>query len=212
MVYPEAHLRISEMTPQLTRGPTMEWTKVASIFAGSCKRPPRKVVHCLGDQDTPSCDDDGTLPACGDGHTNDIAGENCDDGNTTDDGNGCSSDCTHNNVCGNTRVEVMGEQCDDGGVDTARCNSDCSFPNCGDFHVNRAAGEECDEGFENGNGPCGLDCKLVVPAPARTGRRSQTPKHAPAELGANQRPIDPRSILRGSSRLWRARGSRPEVD
>ncbi len=54
-------------------------------------------------------------PICGDTHKD--AGEQCDDGNTTN-GDGCSSTCQTEipaPVCGNGRVE-SGEQCDDGNI------------------------------------------------------------------------------------------------
>ena len=45
-----------------------------------------------GAVDTMLCDADCTLATCGDGYINGMAGEQCDDGNTTD-GDGCSSTC-----------------------------------------------------------------------------------------------------------------------
>jgi cysteine-rich repeat protein len=51
------------------------------------------VEQCdTGGVDTATCDSDCTLPACGDGHLNTAAGEQCDDGNTVN-GDGCSSTC-----------------------------------------------------------------------------------------------------------------------
>jgi carboxypeptidase-like protein len=47
--------------------------------------------------------------------------------------------------CGDGVVDAAaGEQCDQGGVDTATCNSNCTLPFCGDGHVNLAAGEQCE--------------------------------------------------------------------
>lgn len=43
--------------------------------------------------ESPTCDDDCTPPACGDGNLNEPAGERCDDANTVD-GDGCEGDCT----------------------------------------------------------------------------------------------------------------------
>jgi cysteine-rich repeat protein len=114
---------------------------------------------CDTGEDTLGCDATCTLPRCGDHHLN-LATEDCDDGDATDTGNGCSSTCTFDSVCGNTRVESVVEMCDSGGVDTASCNASCSFPLCGDGHVNAAAGEECDDGFlNNAAGPCTTACK-----------------------------------------------------
>src|SRR5262249_43259619 len=112
-----------------------------------------------GPQDTATCDSDCTVPVCGDGHVNSVL-EDCDDGNTTDDSNGCSSQCKFNNVCGNNPVESLVEQCDSGGVDTAACNADCTLARCGDGHLNRAAGEECDDGNTSDNDHCSAQCKI----------------------------------------------------
>ena len=112
-----------------------------------------------GPLDTATCDSDCTLPVCGDGHVNRSL-EDCDDGNVFDDGNGCSSQCKFNNVCGNSRTESIVEQCDAGGVDTAGCDADCTLPRCGDGHLNRAAGEECDDGNTSDNDHCSSQCKI----------------------------------------------------
>ena len=109
--------------------------------------------------DAPGCDSDCTLPVCGDRHVN-SALEDCDDGNATDDGNGCDANCKANNVCGNHVVESAAEACDEGGVDTAACDADCSLPRCGDGHLNKAAGEECDEGTQNGIDHCSDFCTV----------------------------------------------------
>jgi cysteine-rich repeat protein len=110
-------------------------------------------------RDTPSCDDDCTLPVCGDHHVNKVL-EDCDDGNATDDGNGCDANCKFNNVCGNHIVEAGAEACDEGGVDTAACDADCTAPSCGDGHINPAAGERCDDGNDDDSDHCSNDCKV----------------------------------------------------
>lgn len=61
--------------------------------------------------------------------------------------------------CGNGIVDP-GEDCDEGGVDTATCDSDCTAVMCGDSHTNSAAGEPCDDGGESAG--CDADCTLVV--------------------------------------------------
>lgn len=109
---------------------------------------------------------------CGDGMI-DPRTEICDDGNVRD-GDGCSSDCTSLEVCGNGVMDV-GEECDDGnvlpgdrcspdcvleacgngvidvneacdsgGVDAATCNRNCTAVTCGDGYANVVAGEACD--------------------------------------------------------------------
>jgi cysteine-rich repeat protein len=55
-------------------------------------------------------------PVCGDGLVQDVAGEQCDDGNVVG-GDGCSATCQAEAVCGDGVVTVIaGEQCDDGNV------------------------------------------------------------------------------------------------
>ena len=54
--------------------------------------------------------------------------EACDDGNATDDGNGCSASCQANNVCGNGIIESAVETCDDGGTANGDgCSDSCSI-------------------------------------------------------------------------------------
>jgi cysteine-rich repeat protein len=127
-------------------------------------------------KDTATCDSDCTLPACGDGHKNTLAGEQCDDGNTTD-GDACENNCTLP-VCGNG-IRDPGEQCDGGagGVkrDTATCDSDCTFAVCGDGHVNMAAGEVCDDGNALVCGSCNATCSAVTSAASATGQITAVP-------------------------------------
>ncbi len=73
-----------------------------------------------GDPDAPVSPDAGP-PVCGDDIT--TANEDCDDGNPTDDGNGCSATCLRNSVCGNQRVEWYFEACDGSPGCTANCAS-----------------------------------------------------------------------------------------
>ena len=54
----------------------------------------------------------GLAPYCGDNIENGT--EVCDDGNTTNDGNGCSSDCQRLGYCGDDEVQYYFEGCDDG--------------------------------------------------------------------------------------------------
>jgi cysteine-rich repeat protein len=94
---------------------------------------------------------------CGDGHVN-LAVEDCDDGNATEDDNGCSQTCVFNNVCGDGARQTYGEQCDEAG-DTAACDVDCTTPRCSDGHTNTAAGEQCDDAnLDDGDG-CSATCQ-----------------------------------------------------
>ena len=78
-----------------------------------------------GGVNTSACDKDCTLPVCGDGVFN-SAVEECDDGNTTDDGNGCDNLCRKNAVCGDTIVQSFFEACDDGNqTGSDGCSADC---------------------------------------------------------------------------------------
>ncbi len=91
-------------------------------------------------------------PICGDSIVD--AGEECDDGNTTD-GDGCQGNCL-DPVCGDSIVDA-GEECDDGNlVDGDGCQSTCLNPVCGDGVQD--AGEECDDGnLVDGDG-CQTTC------------------------------------------------------
>jgi cysteine-rich repeat protein len=71
--------------------------------------------------DSFACDDDCTLPVCGDGHLNPNL-EDCDDGNIPDTGNGCSTMCKANNVCGDSIVQDAVEECDPPGP---TCTANC---------------------------------------------------------------------------------------
>jgi len=79
---------------------------------------------------------------CGDGFQE--PEEECDDGNTSDDGNGCSTACLNNAVCGDGTVQSIVEECDDGNaVDGDGCSASCQ--------EEAATGNE-----ENGGGGCSL--------------------------------------------------------
>ena len=110
------------------------------------------------------------ISACGDG--NRVPGEECDDGNVSDDGpdgepDGCSARCTIEpgfscyepdgegsiceNVCGNGFIDTRaGETCDlgpDGAYDDVTpdaCRSNCRLGYCGDGVLDSA--ESCDDG------------------------------------------------------------------
>ena len=92
-----------------------------------------------------SCNPDCTPSQCGDGKVNPSAGEECDDGNQSNDDD-CLITCRVAR-CGDGYVDAKGpeaEQCDPKYDWT--CNSDCTRTLCGDGIVNVWAGEECDDG------------------------------------------------------------------
>lgn len=111
--------------------------------------PPGQI--CAASQ--PVCVDIG---GCGDGIVE--AGEPgeprevCDDGNIID-GDGCSSDCRSNEICGNDIIDI-GEECDGGGS----CAPDCHLLFCG--NTIRDPGEDCDEGRETQG--CDADCTFSI--------------------------------------------------
>lgn len=114
--------------------------------------------ECDGGPDGSStCDFDCTYSVCGDNIVNTLAGEECDDENTSN-GDGCSSICTFE-TCGNGTVD-MGEDCDGGdgrAWDTSTCDADCTTPTCGDGYLNPHA-EACDDGNTSNGDGCSSTC------------------------------------------------------
>jgi cysteine-rich repeat protein len=106
------------------------------------------------------CRNNCTLIRCGDKYFD--TGEQCDDGNVTS-GDGCSSECLLETVCGdNIRVPDV-EQCDDGNsANGDGCSSICRWEYCGngvrDLNASGAYVEVCDDGNNvNGDG-CSSIC------------------------------------------------------
>ena len=89
---------------------------------------------------------------CGDGVQQ--TGEQCDDGNTTDN-DGCNAQCV-TEFCGDG-VQQAGEQCDDGNNrDGDGCDAQCLNEFCGDGK--QQAGEQCDDGNNVDNDGCNAQC------------------------------------------------------
>ncbi|MFC1609836.1 DUF4215 domain-containing protein, partial [Myxococcota bacterium] len=114
--------------------------------------------RCINDR----CKESG--PACGD-HVVDER-ELCDDGNT-EDGDGCSSNCKSDQVCGNGVVdEPVGEACDEGALNGTygHCNDECDrVVFCGDGTID-SPNEICDDGADNGlYDHCRGDCQGMGP-------------------------------------------------
>ena len=118
---------------------------------------------------TGTCDDDCSIPVCGDGTTNPFfvnpatgRTEECDDGGMNT--NMCNADCTLSRCGDGLHNMAAGEKCDGGGVDTPDCNKNCTLPECGDGHENKAAGEECEDDEDtdacNGRGAGSVACRV----------------------------------------------------
>ena len=126
----------------------------------------------------------GKASVCGDGVTDEAAGETCDDGNRAN-GDGCSANCLKEK-CGDGILTPGTEECDDGNtvscdgcsstckiekcgnaiVDCGEdcdggpnCSATCKFPKCGDGVVN-PPGEECDDGNTVSCDGCSSTCKI----------------------------------------------------
>lgn len=98
---------------------------------------------------------------CGNGVSQAYASEACDDGNTTDNGNGCSATCKRVGTCGDNITQSIFESCDAGGINSAVCDSDCTAPVCGDGIRNAANGENCDDGNVNNGDGCNSTCSGI---------------------------------------------------
>ncbi|WNG51199.1 DUF4215 domain-containing protein [Archangium minus] len=106
--------------------------------------------------DTPTCNFDCTLAHCGDGYTNEKAGEQCDPKN---DAKGCNFNCTLSSCGDSIHNPADGEECDSGQEDSAFCNHlTCTISRCGDGYTNAASGEQCDP--RNDAGKCNINCTL----------------------------------------------------
>ena len=109
------------------------------------------------------CLDTCRISGCGDGILDAESGEECDDGNTSDD-DMCSSKCTIPR-CGDGVVQKwLGEVCDDINDGAyGHCGLGCTYlpPHCGDGIVDKTEGEACDDGTNSGAyGTCNEDCSL----------------------------------------------------
>ncbi len=99
----------------------------------------------------------GPAPLCGDGQQD--PGEECDDGNRSDN-DACLVKCL-NATCGDGNVQKEVEQCDDGNDDDDDgCTIDCLVSICGDGQVQ--PGEACDDGNPDDSDECPSTCQLAV--------------------------------------------------
>lgn len=114
---------------------------------------------CDEGAETATCNDNCTLPSCGDGITNVAAGEVCDDAGESAS---CNADCTVAQ-CGDNYVNIAAaETCDDGNAVTEQCDYGTEFCEVctdlcqiedgmtsfqGDGRIDNANGEACDDGL-----------------------------------------------------------------
>lgn len=134
---------------------------------GGCALP-AQLEQCAAQNDGAPCSYPGVadgecsaklcVPAgCGNGLETDS--EVCDDGNTQN-GDGCSADCTSLEVCGNAITDVAkGEQCDSGD----HCRANCTVKLCGDGILDQPL-EACDDGAANSSttpNACRSNCQLA---------------------------------------------------
>jgi len=142
--------------------------------------------ECDDASPSPTCDDDCTMAACGDGTVNaaageacdtvtgslhcdpdctpvacndgvlNLAGEACDDGMAGDQGNGCSATCTRIGACGDGVVQSLFEICDDGNDSVDDDCPLCIRAVCGDGWVDRQG--PATEQCDDGNIDAGDGC------------------------------------------------------
>jgi cysteine-rich repeat protein len=102
----------------------------------------------VGTTATAACDADCTLPECGDGTLNRLAGEECDDDNVMA-GDGCTPVCVVEPItCGDHICQLDGEEtCDNCMTD---CNADPMCNGCADadmdgYYSDACGGNDCDD-------------------------------------------------------------------
>ncbi len=122
-------------------------------------------IACSG---SPTCDNDCTPAACGDGNVNAAVPEDCESGGV--DTAGCDGDpagtpaaqnCTFAG-CGDTRLNTANnEQCDDGNATPGDgCGPSCKFEVCGNGIVD--PGEACDDGNGVNDDGCDTNCTATA--------------------------------------------------
>src|SRR5262249_55861188 len=104
---------------------------------------------------------------CGNGVVE--AGEECDDGNTSNT-DACLTTCVAAR-CGDGFVETGVEDCDLGAQNSdapnAACRTDCHPQRCGDGIVDDQHGEQCDDGNTIAGDGCSPTCQVELPATAQ---------------------------------------------
>ncbi|NVB82024.1 MAG: DUF4215 domain-containing protein [Kofleriaceae bacterium] len=169
--------------------PSVALTQIRADFGYDCGLDAAGHIYCWGldsisGQARPPGNNDFTPDACrtncqpahcGDGVIDQPEG--CDDADVLDTGNGCSTQCQRNSVCGDGQVQALFEACDDGNTvlescaygveDCPTCDGTCKIAQgirsfCGDGALDAANGEECDNANLNSNtaaNACRRTCK-----------------------------------------------------
>jgi cysteine-rich repeat protein len=170
--------------------PSIPLASISASFGAACGTDDAGRMHCWGldstsghirppgnsDERRDACRTDCQPAHCGDGILD--SGEQCDDGNTVDEGDGCSATCMWNGECGDGIVQSLLEECDDGNTELESCAygvEDCSVCGptcttvqgqtsyCGDGVTDSSNGEECDDGLENSDtepSACRTNCTV----------------------------------------------------
>lgn len=111
----------------------------------------------LGNSRVGKCDIGAVEAVCGDGVSQSVNGEQCEDGNTIDT-DACTNTCKIAK-CGDGIVQAGFEVCDDGNnVDDDACPNSCKSPTCGDKIVQKGNGETCDDGNADNADACLNSC------------------------------------------------------
>ncbi len=108
-----------------------------------------------------TCRPDCTAQRCGDGITDPVAGESCDDGAQNGTDGMCTPTCDGVQVCGDGVVQGS-EVCEDGNfIGGDGCSADClSDETCGNGYLDSVVGETCDDGNTVDGDGCQADCIL----------------------------------------------------
>ena len=142
----------------LTDGFTLTSSPTDTLPTGDPTSDSETSTESSGDPTTDPSSDPTTVepPMCGDGVVE--GGEECDDGNQSDQ-DACVSECVQAQ-CGDGLLFLGVEDCDDGNqVGGDGCEADCTLANCGDGQVQ--GGEACDDGNLDNTDDCLDTCALA---------------------------------------------------